>query len=92
MAEIRPAAPGLTGTPAAPARAANPSRTAAQRAFFQQALGQTQAPSATPAIAAAKPQPQSQSPALSVQRVVEQPVEGQPQRYLRPGSLLDIKV
>jgi len=90
MVEIRSTSPGLTGTAQAPLRPASGARADAQRAFFQQALGQTQAqPAATPVVAA---KPQAQTPAPVVTRVVEQPIEGQPQRYLRPGSLLDIKV
>ena len=75
-------------------RPANAARVDAQRAFFQQALGQARAPAAPTAapVAASIAQVQRQAPAPAVTRVHEQPVEGQPQRYLRPGSLLDIKV
>lgn len=53
---------------------------AAQRAFFQAALNQTQAPAAQAApVTAAAP------------RVAAAP-EPQPDRYSRPGSRIDIKV
>jgi len=53
----------------------------AQRAFFRAALGQQQA----------EPQAQAKPPTPSAHPASTQP-EGQPQRLLRPGSLLDIKV
>lgn len=90
MADIRPASSGLPQQ-AAPARPASEARTAAQRAFFQQALGQAAAPAATPVTAPAAPV-RSQT-TVAPTRVVETPVQGEaPQRYMRPGSLLDIKV
>ena len=61
-----------------------PGKLAAQRAFFAQATGQSQA-----APAAAAPAP-PQAP-VSVNRVAEAPAEA-PQKVLRPGSLLDIRV
>jgi acyl CoA:acetate/3-ketoacid CoA transferase len=57
---------------------------AAQRAFFQAALSQAQG-AAAPAAASA-PQTTAQ-----VQRVAAAPAE-QPQKILRPGSLIDIRV
>ncbi|MFZ4606579.1 MAG: hypothetical protein ACOYM5_10005 [Caulobacter sp.] len=70
-------------------------KSAAQRAFFDQALGkasgapqQTQSPATpvrtAPVQAQAAPQPVQRMPAA-------QPSE-QPTRILRPGSLLDIRV
>jgi len=70
-------------------------KSAAQRAFFDQALGkatgapqQTQAPTTpvhtAPAQAQTAPQPVQRMPAA-------QPTEA-PTRILRPGSLLDIRV
>ena len=79
------------------AQGAGAVKTAAQRAFFDQALGkatgapqQTQAP-ATPARAASV-QTQAQAVPPPVQRMpTAQPTEA-PTRILRPGSLLDIRV
>lgn len=85
MAEIRPPASGAlpqSGRPAAPARSA------AQRAFFQQALGA--APVAAQAqVPALVPRPAAQGAAPVAVKTTEADA---PQRYLRPGSLLDIKV
>lgn len=91
MADIRPAASGLPGPQTAPTRPANEARSAAQRAFFQQALGQSAAPAAVPAAGPAAPI--RTETAVTPARVVETPVQGEaPPRYMRPGSLLDIKV
>lgn len=64
-------------------------KTAAQRAFFDQALGKaTGAAQAQPQTAVAQSQVQPQP----VQRMpTDQPGE-QPTKILRPGSLLDIRV
>ncbi len=60
-------------------------RAAAQRAFFNAAMGQAQAPQTTPApTATAAPQ--------SINRVAEARPADPPQKILRPGSLLDIRV
>lgn len=88
MADIRPtawqpaAAPQGTGSPSA-------ARTAAQRAFFDAALGRTgasAAPTATPATAS----PVTATPPRTVQtaNLPDEP----PKKILRPGSLLDIRV
>jgi len=61
-----------------------PGKLAAQRAFFAAAMGQVQAPAAAAAPVA------PQAPA-QVNRVAEAPAEA-PQKVLRPGSLLDIRV
>jgi hypothetical protein len=50
---------------------------AAQRAFFAAALGEAQA----------QPQPQPARPAAT-----PSPTVGEPERYPRPGSIIDIKV
>ena len=80
MNTIRPNFP-LVVTP----RPQRPEAKAAQRAFFeavQQATPVAAAPAREPVRAAAP-----------VQRVLDETFEQpQPQRYLRPGSLLDIKV
>jgi hypothetical protein len=59
----------------------DPSRAAAQRAFFQAARGQV----------AQDPQPRAEAAALPVQKVPDRSAEP-PTRTLRPGSLLDIRV
>lgn len=84
MNPIRPQTPFPPQTPAP----ANTARTAAQRAFFQAAMGQAQAP----AKAAAPPPPEPARETVRVQTVrAETPAEP-PTRILRPGSLLDIRV
>jgi hypothetical protein len=102
MADIRPAGSGLPQAQT-PARGPNPARVAAQRAFFNAAMGQAQA------AAPGQPQPQAPTQAaraatptapvaaasatVSDNRPVIQVRETEaPTRYLRPGSLLDIKV
>jgi hypothetical protein len=66
--------------PAAPASAARATAVrAAQQAFFRAAL------SGEPAAAPAAPQP---APTAATKTTPE----AQPQRYARPGSLVDIKV
>lgn len=60
----------------------NGARSAGQRAFFEAAMGKTPTASATT----------SDTPARFVPKIpVDLPAEP-PQRILRPGSLLDIKV
>jgi hypothetical protein len=62
---------------------------AAQRAFFQQAVGDTTPASAPKAVQA------SQSRAIEpvVTRVTTQPIpDEKPTRYMRPGSFVDVKV
>jgi hypothetical protein len=69
------------------ARPANPARTeavrAAQRAFFDAAL--------TAAPAAARPAPQAAQAQEASPRAAS-PAQDATQRYLRPGSRVDIKV
>jgi hypothetical protein len=63
-----------------------PGRLAAQRAFFAAVSGQTQAPAApTVATAAAEP-------SQAVNRSTQVSPTDAPQKVLRPGSLLDIRV
>lgn len=81
MTSIRPTVPPASQPGATPA---GPVRTAAQRAFFEAALGKAAAapaPSA-PAAPAATPVEARAAPAPS------EP----PRKILRPGSLLDIRV
>ena len=82
MNPIRPQTPFPPQTPAP----ANTTRTAAQRAFFQAALGEAQAP----AKAAAPPEPAREAVRVQTERA-ETPAEP-PTKILRPGSLLDIRV
>ena len=98
MAVIRPFnPPAVTPQPATSqirARGSAEAR-AAQRAFFQQALGDATpvraAPVATPAAAA---QVQSAQPARAAQTVgVMRPIPDEPPaRVMRPGSFVDVKV
>ncbi|CAN5716739.1 hypothetical protein BH11PSE1_BH11PSE1_29250 [soil metagenome] len=79
---IRPGFPQAT----APVHRPDPARNASQRAFFQAALGGQQQAAATEAIAnpITRAHPLGRIPA-------DLPAEP-PERFLRPGSLLDIKV
>jgi hypothetical protein len=81
MADIRPTS---WQPPAAPT--ASPGRTAAQKAFFDAALGRA----STPATPVAAPPPVAAAPQRTVQtaNLPEEP----PKKILRPGSLLDIRV
>jgi hypothetical protein len=87
---LPPIRPSVTPQAAPPARpAADAARAAAQRAFFQAAMGgevpTTPAPRPVdPVMGAQKFTPQASQRAS----IPEEP----PQRILRPGSFLDIKV
>jgi len=72
-----------------PTQGTGGARTAAQRAFFDAALGK-----AAPAVAPASVVQTRPEPAPEVIRVRTVRVENteQPTRILRPGSLLDIRV
>ena len=69
--------------PATTARPVRPETRAAQKAFFEAAMGRAAAPAA--------PTAEPVRAAAATARSTAQP-EPQPQRWLRPGSLLDIKV
>jgi len=71
----------------APATGADAARLAAQKAFFQQAMGR-------PAAAAAPSSAAVQAPVPAVRTVQLQPSANAdaPAKILRPGSLLDIRV
>ena len=71
--------------PGAP-RAAEDARSAGQRAFFEAALGK----SSVPAMQAQRTPPPNVY-AQPVQRIPDPTAEA-PQKILRPGSLLDIRV
>ncbi len=81
---IRPTLPEFQ--PPARSPQAGEAARAAQRAFFDAALGKAQAGAATPpqAVASAKPE--------GVARPVSPPTDAQPEPYARPGSLLNIRV
>lgn len=88
-----PAAQPLSGQPS-PADAA---RAAAQRAFFDAAMGRSAAPAqqASPVAAPAAAQSAVFTPATApVQRAEIRPAPNAepPAKILRPGSLLDIRV
>lgn len=80
-----PIRPGFPQT-SAPVQRPDPARNAGQRAFFEAALSlQQQAPMASAsARPASRPQPAGRIP-------TDLPADP-PERILRPGSLLDIKV
>ena len=71
----------------APSAGADAARLAAQKAFFQQAMGR-------PAAAAAPTPAAVQAPLPTVRTVQLQPSASAeaPAKILRPGSLLDIRV
>ncbi len=79
-----PIRPGLP-QPTAPQARPDAARAAAQKAFFQAAVGQTQGPglSARPSI-----DPRAQH----TQKIPTSLPSEPPTRILRPGSILDIKV
>jgi hypothetical protein len=87
MADIRFPSSGLPANPS-PARPQSPARTAAQRAFFQAAVQQAEA-AAPVRTAAAVERP---VPAVARAAPAAAPAAEEPQRYRRPGSLIDIKV
>lgn len=85
MSTIRPP---IFPTPQPQAQATAPARSNAQRAFFEAAMGR-------PAAASAQPQVQAQAPAqpaAPVQRMPASLPADPPQKILRPGSILDIRV
>jgi hypothetical protein len=89
------ALPPISGQPAAATRPIADSRAAAQRAFFQAALNQIQAPAAPRQTAA----PAAAPPAHPAQMMTPAPATPQvqanaqaPDRLARPGSLLNIRV
>jgi hypothetical protein len=85
----------ISGRPAQPpatSPAAGEARAAAQRAFFQTALAKAGAPAAPPPTTAPAPV-QARSLQPIVTRVQDETaIPPRPDRILRPGSLLDIKV
>jgi hypothetical protein len=96
---IRPNAfPAQFGPPASPTtaagQAADAARTAAQKAFFDAAMGRSGAPAAPSAPTATSASQASAFAPAAFQRVEirPQPQAEAPAKILRPGSLLDIRV
>ena len=99
MAVIRPFNPPVitpqpTPSAQAPVRARGAAEArAAQRAFFQQALGDATpvraAPAAAPVAQAQAIQPTRAAPAAGIVRPIP---EEPPARVMRPGSFIDIKI
>ncbi len=82
MADIRPTGASIANLPTAPRGAARAdSVRAAQAAFFQSALQETSASADTPV-----------RPAPAAAKVAFDASAPQPERILRPGSLVDLKV
>ncbi|MDO9336060.1 MAG: hypothetical protein Q7T61_06640 [Caulobacter sp.] len=81
MADIRP-----TSWQPAPAPTTAPGRTAAQRAFFDAAMGRAAQPAAP--VPAAQPVAAPAQRPLQASALSEEP----PRKILRPGSLVDIRV
>lgn len=89
MTAIRPPVfpPIRTPDQASGTARAEPGKLAAQKAFFQAALGQT-GPAQAPQTVSSNPAPSASAPA---QRIPDPGAE-KPQKILRPGSLLDIRI
>jgi len=79
---IRPSI--LPPTPQSP-QSQDSAKLAAQRAFFAAAMGQAQAPAQAAMAPPAAPAPSTAARAVAVQA-------DPPQKVLRPGSLIDIRV
>ena len=79
-----------------PARPASPARSeavrAAQRAFFEAALGQAQSPSAVTAKPVQAAAPSAPTPPIARTAAARLDPQTPPERLLRPGSIIDIKV
>jgi hypothetical protein len=88
MTAIRPQ-PFPPTPPAAGAARADQAKLEAQRAFFQAALGKASAP-VSPAVTTAATATPTPAPA-TLSRIPDAGAE-KPQKILRPGSLLDIRV
>jgi len=88
---LTPIRPGMPPATPATSAGADAARLAAQRAFFQQALGRPAA-AAPPAAAQASIRAQAPAPPVRTVEVRPSPNAEAPARILRPGSLLDIRV
>ncbi|RAK57430.1 hypothetical protein [Phenylobacterium deserti] len=87
MNTIRPGFPQPQPTP----QRADAARVAAQRAFFQMATTQAEAPAPRPQAAAQMASQASSASASRPQRMPDARAEP-PNKVLRPGSLLDIRI
>ncbi len=83
MPPITPLAPPVA--PTAPSRMRSPEAIAAQRAFFNAALGKTEPQATAAPVATVKAAVETPAPQFD-------PTASPPSRLLRPGSLIDIKV
>ena len=88
---MTPIRPGMPLAQPASSAGADAARLAAQRAFFQQAMGRPAAAAAPAATAAPTP---VQAPLQTLRKVERRPAADAepPAKILRPGSLLDIRV
>lgn len=82
MSTIRPP---IFPTPQPQAQPTAPARNSAQQAFFAAAMGR-------PVAAQPQVQAQPQAPAAPAQRMPASLPAEPPQKILRPGSILDIRV
>ncbi len=91
---MTPIRPNAFPTPSAQPSPADAARTAAQRAFFDAAMGRSTAPAAHTAPVAAAQTAVFTPSAAPVQRAEIRPAPNAepPTKVLRPGSLLDIRV
>jgi hypothetical protein len=91
---VTPIRPNAFPTPGVQPSPADAARTAAQRAFFDAAMGRSAAPAPSAAAAAAAPVGVFTPSAAPVQRAEIRPAAdaAPPTKMLRPGSLLDIRV
>jgi hypothetical protein len=91
-----PIRPNAFPTPAAQPSPSDAARSAAQRAFFDAAMGRSGAPAATAAPAApaaAAPLTAIFRPATAPRAEIRPSADAEPPaKILRPGSLLDIRV
>ncbi|MBS0359736.1 MAG: hypothetical protein JSR98_00030 [Proteobacteria bacterium] len=91
MTPIRPNAFPTQPPQTAAAQGADAARAAAQRAFFDAAMGRANAPAASAAPQAPAFTPTAAAAAPAQIRPAQTPAEA-PSKILRPGSLLDIRV
>jgi hypothetical protein len=84
---LTPIRPGTPPAQPASSAGADAARLAAQRAFFQQAMGRPAAAQATAPTTAQAPTPPVRTVELRPAANAEAPA-----KILRPGSLLDIRV
>lgn len=94
MTTISPGFPSQTQAPGQSLpRPVDPEKLAAQRAIFAQLTGKAPAAAAPSAAAPARAaEPAVTAQAATPNRRPSEPLSAQPTKYLRPGSLLDIRV